>query len=52
MAEEQFTTITPKNGPQEHLWTRLFRIQGLAEILHPAAIRMKSYQAKRLPKLP
>jgi hypothetical protein len=37
MAENQFTTITPKNGPQEHLWTRLFRIQGLAEILHTAA---------------
>jgi hypothetical protein len=37
MAEDQFTTITRKNGPQEHLWARLFRIQGLAEILHPAA---------------
>ncbi len=37
MAKDQLTTITPQNGPQEHLWTRLFRIQGLSKILHTAA---------------
>lgn len=52
MAKNQFTTITPKMDRKSIFGPGCSVFKGRRKFSIPPPIRMKSYRAKRLPKLP